>query len=304
MTVKYFSEAPLEIPSIDTLVEIAVFEIVNHFKLRESSLLKKMIAAVIKAPARKFARIMHEFDGEVANENIHTASKHVLRYFCGGLNLVGKENIPQAGPVLAVANHPGSIDAVATMASIERTDQHIVVIERPLLVAMPNFSQHTIYVDEEDLFRLDIMRQIISYLQRGEVVIVFPRGNLEPDPVLMKGASKTVADWSKSIGVFLRKVPETVLVPLLISNVLTSSAWNSLIARTGKTEKNRHQIAMIYQVAMQQMFPKGKWKIPVHLQAMVGRAARELCPSLDVDGLNRAVQDYFIKQLLLEFPKN
>ena len=79
---------------------------------------------------------------------------------------------------------PDAADSVAAMAAIERTDQSMIVIERPMLVAMPNFSQHMIYVDEENPARFGLMRSVIQRLKDGKTVIMFPRGNLEPDPGL------------------------------------------------------------------------------------------------------------------------
>ncbi len=88
-----------------------------------------------------------------------------------------------------VANHPVMADSLAAMAAIQRTDQNMIVIERPVLVAMPNASRHMIFVDEENPLRIDLVRRVIRKLQGGETVIMFPRGNLEPDPALTPGAA-------------------------------------------------------------------------------------------------------------------
>lgn len=303
MTARYFREAPKQIPDIETLVDILLFEINNHFKLGQRSMISRMIDWMGKVPAKRFASIMQRFDRMVADKSIWEAARDALKEFTDGLNGRGLEGVPTSGPLLVVANHPGAADSVAAMAAIERNDQSMIVLERPMLVAMPNFSKHMIYVDEENPARLGLMRSVIQKLKEGQTVITFPRGNLEPDPGLSSDAVESINHWSESIGLFLSKVPDTIVQPLLISNVIVPKAWKSLIALRAKSIKNRQQIAMILQIAMQRLFPNGGWKIPVNVTALKSVSARELSGWLDPRELNRELIGYMKAQMKLEFPR-
>jgi 1-acyl-sn-glycerol-3-phosphate acyltransferase len=303
MTARYFREAPKQIPDIETLVDILLFEVTNHFKLGQRSTIYKMIDWLGRVPAKRFAAIMQQFDRMVAEKSIWEAASDALKEFTDGWDVSGLEGVPSSGPLLVLANHPGAADSVAAMAAIERNDQSMIVLERPMLVAMPNFSQHMIYVDEENPARLGLMRRVIQKLKDGQTVIMFPRGNLEPDPCLVAGAVESINHWSESVGLFLSKVPDTIVQPLLISNVIVPKAWQSLIAQWAKNTKTRQQIAMILQVAMQRLFPKGGWKIPVKVKAPECVPARDLSRRLDPQELNRELIAFMKTHMKLEFPQ-
>lgn len=302
MTARYFESAPERIPDIDTLVDVLIFEVTQHFKLAKNSFLYGMIDRFAQVPAKRFARVMQWFDQAVADSSIWEAAKMALLELTKGLEVKGLKKVPCDGPLLVVANHPGSADSVAAMAAIERPDQSMVVIERPMLLAMPNFSRHMIYVDEDNPQRFSLIKKVIQKLKEGQTVITFPRGNLEPDPSLIPGAIDSVNNWSESIGLFLSQVPDTMVQPLLISDVLVPRAWNSALARRAKSVKVRQQITMVLQIAMQQLFPKSNWKIPIKVTATECIAARELSGSLDPHEMYHALTGYIKDQIGLAFP--
>lgn len=303
MAARYFKEPPKEIPSKEVLTDVLLFEVVHQFKIRHGSALYRLLHWLGKTPAERFADIMQHFDHMIAESSLWQAARSILPQFVSGINLSGQSAIPSEGPVLIAGNHPGGADAIAAIASVERKDVHMMVIEHSMLTAMPNFNHQLINVEEDNPFRFDVMRHVIKLLEKGEAVIIFPRGNLEPDPLLYPGALESLKHWSTSLGLFLSKVPETIFQPLLISNTVVPKAWSSLIAKHARTMKSRHQIAMVLQTAMQRLSPNGGWKIPINLNAAPGISARDLEPSLDANALNRAVRAYFAEQMRAKFPQ-
>jgi len=303
MAARYFKDPPEEIPSKEVLTDVLLFEVVHQFKIREGSALYRLLHWLGKPPAARFADIMQRFDRMVAESSLWEAARSILPQFVSGVNLSGQANIPSEGPVLIAGNHPGGADAIAAMATVERQDVHMMVIEHSMLTAMPNFNRQLINVEEENPFRFDVMRHVIKLLEKGEAVIIFPRGNLEPDPLLYPGALESLKHWSTSLGLFLSKVPDTIFQPLLISGTVVPKAWSSLLAKSSHSPKTRHQIAMVFQTAMQRLFPNGGWKVPINLNAVPGKSARDLEPSLDANALNHAVRDYVAEQMRANFPQ-
>ena len=62
MTARYFREAPKQIPDIETLIDVLLFEVANHFKLGQRSTIFKMVDWFGQVPAKRFATIMQRFD--------------------------------------------------------------------------------------------------------------------------------------------------------------------------------------------------------------------------------------------------
>ena len=302
MTARYFQEAPQIMPDMETLVDVILFEFSNHFNVSPRSIIHSIIHWFGHFPAARFAKIMQQFDRSISEKSIWEAAGEVLHEFTDGWVVNTQAEIPASGPMLVVANHPGMADALAAMAAVQRADQNMIVIERPILVAMPNASRHMIFVDEDNHLRIDLVRKVIQKLQSGETVIMFPRGNLEPDPALTSGATTTLANWSASIGLFLSKVPETILQPLLISNVYAPKAWFSQVSRWAQTTKLRQQVSMVLQVAMQRVFPKGGWKVPLHVSVPPALATRDISCTYNPHELNAGVIAYMRELIVKEFP--
>src|SRR5437016_9193769 len=128
----------------------------------------------------------------------------------GGLAVEGRGRVPDRGPVLVVANHPGLSDAMALVAALGREDAWIVTANYPFLRAMRLASQRFLFVADDRSDRLSAFRSILSRLRAGEAVLVFPSGGLELDPALSRdSALASLATWSRSIELLARLVPDT-----------------------------------------------------------------------------------------------
>jgi 1-acyl-sn-glycerol-3-phosphate acyltransferase len=251
------------------------------------------------APALKFSKVMRDCDIKVATQSLWQAAQDLLARFTRGWDVDGAEHLPKDGPLLVVANHPGVVDSIALLGVLERPDVHLLVNERPTLQVLPNASRHFIYMDEHDPARVDIMREIIRLLRSGESVALFPKGTLEPDPARYPGALASLANWSQSLGVFLSQAPDAALQLVLMRNVLSQQAWQHPVARLGKSQKQRHQIGMILQTALQQFFDI--WKIPVRMTLPEPVPARAFSPELDARAMNDAIQRYIADEMTKTF---
>ena len=87
---------------------------------------------------------------------------------------------------------------------------------------------------------------MIDYLKAGWcIACFFHEGIWEPDPAVMPGARAHLASWSKSIGHFLSRVPETHLAPVFVSGVISKQAARSALVNLGKNWRQRSQMMSI-----------------------------------------------------------
>lgn len=291
-----------ELPDLDTIVEYIFEDVGQTLGFSKSNLFFTALKGCTAKSARGFAEMLLSLDRSLAEGDIRNSSKIALEYFTDGQEFVGEECVPKEGPLLVVANHAGAADSIGAFSCINRKDSVIAAGRRPMLEVLPNISRHLLYLDADAIGRMDNMRKIISKLKNGEAVILFPRGLLEPDPALMTGALHSIKAWSHSVGVFLAKVPETRLLPLLISQTVAPKAWKSPWVTWSKTTKRRHQLAMIIQIAMQRMKQGGEWKVPIRVQVGKTYDPRELSNTLDFREINESVQKTISDLLISVYP--
>ncbi len=295
------SEGVLPPPAVEEIAQAVVLDITQHFHFNQDAWWYALFHKLAMIPAKKFAQLMRQSDLKVATHSLWEAAQELLPRFTQGWEITGGGHLPKEGPLLIASNHPGAADSIAALAAVERPDVHLLAIERPTLNALPNTSQHILYLDEHDPARLDIMRALIQFLKSGEAVLLFPRGTLEPDPALYQGALDSLKHWSQSLGLFLSRVPDVMFQLILTQNVLAPQAWNHPLAKLGKTEKQRHQIGMILQTAVQQLL--GGWKIPVRMALPAAVPAGQLENTSDPRALNLALKRYIGDEMEKAFEK-
>jgi hypothetical protein len=69
--------------------------------------------------AKRLAAIIQRFDQMVGEKRTWEAARDVLKEFTDGWDAKRLKGVPASGPLLVVANHPGSADSVAAMAAIK-----------------------------------------------------------------------------------------------------------------------------------------------------------------------------------------
>jgi 1-acyl-sn-glycerol-3-phosphate acyltransferase len=170
------------------------------------------------------------------------------------------ENVPKAGPVLLVANHPGTIDSLAIIASAPRPDIKAIAGLDPIIYAIENLRAHLIFVTSETQVRMLVMRQGIRHLQNGGCMLFFPAGHIEPDPAVLPGAADSIHDWHRSVEIFLKRVPETILIPVAISHILLPRFVRHILARLRRNPSDWQRTAEMLQILSQMVNP-GKHRL-------------------------------------------
>jgi len=249
----------------DSLTRIVLEDIKTSANFKKRKIISWIIDTVGYRPAGWLAELLERIDDQLNETTLYETAGRAIQSFSDGLVVHNQGAIPVSGPLLVVANHPGLADILGVVASLKREDVKIVAQQKGFMRVLRNINRHILTIEPDSTFKLNVIREVIHALKDGMAVIIFPSGSLEPDPAIVPGAVESLQGWSDSIGVFLNKVPETQLLPLLVSNVLTEKAWNSRFAKLGRNKKRRQQFASVVQFIAQRFSKEPHWKKPMRI---------------------------------------
>ncbi|MEM5774213.1 MAG: hypothetical protein AAGU05_04360, partial [Anaerolineaceae bacterium] len=100
-----------------------------------------------------------------------------------------------------------------------------------------------------------VIRESISHLKNGGAMLIFPSGHMDPDPCVHTGLPANFSEWSRSIELFLRKVPDTQLVISMVSNVVGHNFFHNPLTRLRKKLLDRQKLAEFIQNMQQLVLP-------------------------------------------------
>ena len=279
-------------------------DLLTSFRFKLGSLPYRLMRSLFKKPILQLAEFLMQLDEHLSRNNVQSMAKLAVDRLASGLSLQGEPSIPAQGPVLVVANHPGWIDSFVALAGFTRPDVFFLAGAHPILENLPHFKQHLIFVDEQGTTnRAAAIRQVVEHLKAGKVVVIFPKGLLEPDPALIPGARKSILDWNDSIGIFLNKVPETVLQPMLISQMVHTRAWNHWVIKLFKEQRRRQQLAIILQFALSLRKKSGaRWKVQPHVDFGEVLSAYDLSSTLNPREISLNLKEQMLYLLAEVYP--
>lgn len=243
-------------PSIADLRQTVSQEIYKVLGLAPDTRLRHVLQPLIALPTTQFAKVAANFDRMVAESGFLEAMRDVLPRFVSGLEVSGQHEVPQQGPLLVAANHPGAADAIAVAASLPRTDLKMVVSALPFVRELPNAARHFIYTTLDPHQRMEVVRSSIRHLKDGGALLIFPRGVIEPDPEVLPGADESLSDWSSSLGIIARSVPQLEIVTAIVSGVLHRRSVRNPVTRIRKEPREQQKLAEIIQVIQQMLMPR------------------------------------------------
>jgi hypothetical protein len=240
-------------------------EIFFALGLGRSGFARRALGGLFSLPAGHFARICARLENEVSRGGLQAGALSVLDDFALQLHTWGTENIPPQGPLLVVCNHPGAYDSLAITATIPRHDLTLVASDVGFTRALTATSAHLIYVSTDPIERMNALRDSIQHLKNGGAILLFARGDVEPDPAFMAGASETMQQWSSSIEIMLRKVPQTQLLVSIASGFILPRFARSPIIKLRKEPFHQQKMAELFQILQQLIFPRSIGKIDVNI---------------------------------------
>jgi hypothetical protein len=259
--------------NLRALTGINLDDLVSSFGWEGRTLLAWILRGTFISPARKFARVVLEFDDAIGTHGLAVASDQMLRKYVRTIRVFsdpstgsGRHPLP-AGPFLALSNHPGMADTLALFSALNRNDLKIIAIDRPFLKALPNISQRLFYVTDDPGTRMTLVRQVSGHLRSGGAALTFPAGEIEPDPNVYPGAREALENWTDSVGFFVRMVPETAILPVLVRGVIWEKTARHAITRLKKTRDEREKLAAALQL-LAHMVLNAK---PVDITVQIGK---------------------------------
>ena len=240
------------------LTENIVSEIIKALSLPQTKTFRKIIASLTGEAIHKFTELAAELDCVVGKEGLAGGSRWLLPRFVKGHSAQGADNIPATGPLLIASNHPASIDSVVISAYIPRRDYKIIIGEIPFFRNLPNIKDNAIFAPDptDSMGRMQVIRDVIRHLKNDGAILIFPRGEIEPDPAFMPHPDVEFDHWSRSLEIFLKRVPRTQVLVTIVSGVIAKSAMHNPITWFRKARPDRQRLAFIYQMIRQMLSGK------------------------------------------------
>ena len=262
---------------LDALTRVCVDEVLSAFGLGNAKQGRLPLALVSRVPARRLARQVATYDEIVGESGLAAGGAWALERMSRGAEVDGLENVPREGPLLLVSNHPGLADAVALFAVTPRADLRVVAAERPLLEALPNTSRYLIPVPDASPGRFGVVRAATRHMRDGRALLIFPGGEIEPDPAVLPGAAGALERWSESLELFARLVPDLTVVPAVVSGVISPAALRNPLTLVRRHEDRQWLAATIQMLtpALRNVTTRVSFGRPVRAGELPDEAVRE-----------------------------
>jgi hypothetical protein len=163
------------------------------------------------------------------------------------------ENIPAQGPLVIASNHPAAVDSLVISAHVMRPDYKVIIGDIPFFENLPHVREHAIFAPEDnDMYgRMRAVRESLRHLKSGGALLIFARGGIEADPDFMPNPDGEFNQWSRSLDIFLRRVPQTRLLVTMVSGVIHQAVMRNPLMWFRKERSDRQRLAFGYQMMRQ-----------------------------------------------------
>jgi hypothetical protein len=248
---------------INTLSRSLSDEIIKNAGVANHRIQRWLFKIALYPPTRKFARIAIRFDHMVRYGDFQQAARDLLDRFVDWIDVKGLEQVPQSGPLLIASNHPGTYDGLSIISSLPRDDLKVVIAGIPFTQELKAAGKHFIYSPPPDQThgRMHTLRSSVRHLEAGGSLLLFPTGRVDPDPALVPGAEQALDNWSRSLEILFRKVPDTQVMLAMVSGVITPSSIKHPLTKILRNIEN-YKTAQFVQITGQLFSPDRNRPVP------------------------------------------
>jgi len=242
-----------EVNEIDTIAESMIYDITKALALPQTEFVKSVIRLLLGKVAHTAAEVAMEVDCAIAEGGAAAGARKSLPRFVKSYEAKGIENIPPSGPLIIASNHPAFIDSFVITAHVDRSDYKVIIGDIPFLENMPHIRQYAIFAPEEInmMGRMQVIRESIRHLRQGGALLIFPRGSIEADPEFMPNPDGEFSSWSRSLEIFMQRVPKLQILVTITSGVISPAAMQHPVTWFRKARPDKQRLAFIYQLARQ-----------------------------------------------------
>ncbi len=279
------------------LAESIIFELTRAMALPQTGGMRAIIRLFFGRATRRFSEMALQLDHEVAQNGPSAGARWLLPNFVVRHQARGVDLIPQDGPLLIVANHPASYDGIVISAYINRRDYKIIIGEIPPYRLLPHISQHVIFSPpvKNTFGRMQTIWNTIQHLNEGGALLIFPRGGIEPDPAFMPDPDAEFDRWSRSLEIFLQRVPRTRVLVTIVSGVIAPAAMRHPITRLRKARPDRQRLAFLYQMICQVLSGKELFGLTPHVtfgEVLSGGTSQHILPEIERSARRTLIQHF------------
>ncbi len=231
----------------DILFDTVIDEIAYALGAKKDGIIRNVLAPLLRNPATKLAKILADFYDGVVNKSPNQGAIDTLPKFNIEVQRSGHPNMPMSGSHLLISNHPGGLDSVAILSCIPRADIKVLVSDVLLMRKLDYLNRFAIFVDFKTVGGMSALRDAISHLNQGGILLLFARGEVEPDPACFAGAVESIEKWSPSIEIMLRKSPLTSVQILSVSGAILPRFAFHPLTRLRRRPETRQKLAEFLQ---------------------------------------------------------
>lgn len=246
------------ITEIRRLKEMLVYELAKALGLSDSNSARNLVRGIFGKAANKFSELAVGLDRAVGEGGVSAGANWVLPRFVKNHFAHGTENIPAEGPLVIASNHPAAYDLLVISAHVARPDYKVIVGDIPFFQNLPNISRNAIFApaDADTQGRMQVVRECIRHLQNKGALLIFARGGIEADPAFMPSPEGDFNLWSRSLEIFLRRVPQTRVLVTIVSGVIAEAAFRHPITWFRQARPDKQRLAFMYQMVRQVLSEK------------------------------------------------
>lgn len=255
--------------------ERIIDEVCYALGVGRSGAMRRLLGPLLRRPAARLGRIAARADEEAGRSGLSGGARRILPDFNLTVSARGTELIPAAGPLLIVSNHPGALDSIAILSRIPRKDVSVLISDVPFTRTLPSAARHFIFVPLRSGGRGPALRSSIGHLRKEGALLLFAHGDVEPDPEVSPDADISFQDWSRSIELMLRAVPECRLQVAIASGVLMRRFLNSPLVKIRRTPARQQKLAEALQLCRQAISPRSV-RNHVHISFARAVAGKEM----------------------------
>jgi hypothetical protein len=233
------------------VAETILEEVIGVMGLRQKPWARPLFGPLLRIPIRRMTDTLVDVDENIAQLGLSAAIERQLGGFVAEYRVSGSVTVPKEGPLLIACNHPGSYDMPILSTVMKRDDLKTVASNITVFRQLPNIMEHFILISRDPHVRMVTVRNCLRHLSEGGALLIFPRGEVEPDRSVIPGSLPDFENWSPSLELFLRKVPSTRVLAVFASGVLSPRWFNSRFVRMWKKPAQRQKVSEIFQVIQQ-----------------------------------------------------